>query len=58
MDEIVYVGDDPKRDVLGALNAGMRAIWYNPTSKPWPGGRTPTAVIRHLSDLEEKIKRL
>lgn len=53
--EIVYVGDDPKRDVLGALSAGLHAIWFNPTLQEWPGGRTPSAVIQHLEKLESEV---
>ncbi len=56
--ETVYVGDDPKRDVLGAHGAGIHAIWFNPSLKPWPGGQTPTAVIQHLDQLEDKISKL
>jgi len=56
--ETVYVGDDPKRDILGAQNAGIQAIWYNPDLKPWPRGRTPAAVIRNLSELEDKLSKL
>lgn len=56
--ETVYVGDDPARDVLGAHKAGMKAIWYNPRLKPWPGGRTPDAVIQSLHQLEDKIAKL
>jgi len=56
--ETVYVGDDPKRDILGAHGAGIHAIWFNPSLKPWPGGQTPTAVIQHLDQLEDKIADL
>jgi putative hydrolase of the HAD superfamily len=56
--EMVYVGDDPKRDIVGARGAGLHAIWFNPTLKAWPGGQVPSAVIRHLSELEEKIEKL
>ncbi|HIP81128.1 MAG TPA: HAD family hydrolase [Leucothrix mucor] len=56
--ETVYVGDDPARDIIGAHNAGMKAIWYNPKLKPWPGGRTPDAVIRSIHELEDKIVNL
>jgi len=56
--ETVYVGDDPKRDILGAHGAGIHAIWFNPSLKPWPGGQTPTAVIQHLDQLEDKIAHL
>ena len=58
LDEMVYVGDDPKRDILGAQGAGIDAIWYNPRLQPWPGGKTPFAVIRHLNELEEKLSQL
>ncbi len=54
-DQVVYVGDDPKRDILGAQGAGINAIWFNPRLKPWPGGKVPFAVIQHLSELEEKL---
>jgi len=56
--ETVYVGDDPKRDILGAHNAGLHAIWFNPKFEAWPGGKTPTAVIQHLAQLEDKIIEL
>ena len=29
-DEAVYVGDSFENDVVGALDAGMQACWYNP----------------------------
>lgn len=56
--QTVYVGDDAKRDVLGAHGAGIHAIWFNPKLTPWPGGQTPTAVIQHLNQLEDIVGRL
>ncbi len=56
--ETVYIGDDPVRDIHGAHNAGMKAIWYNPKLTPWPGGKTPDAVIRSLAELEDKIEKI
>lgn len=32
---ILHVGDDPVADILGALDAGLNAAWYNPDSLPW-----------------------
>lgn len=55
--DMVYVGDDPKRDILGALSAGLHAIWYNPSLQPWPGGETPTAVIQNLNELDKAISK-
>lgn len=56
--QTVYVGDDPKRDIIGAQQVGMKAIWYNPTLMPWPGGQTPAAVFQHHHQLEDKIVNL
>ncbi len=56
--ETVYVGDDPVRDINGAHSAGMKAIWFNPSLTPWPGGKTPDAVIRSLTELEDKISKM
>ena len=58
VEETVYIGDDPKCDVLGPQAIGMRALWYNPTLKPWPGGKVPTGVFRRHNELEDKISKL
>ena len=58
IESTVYVGDDPKCDVIGPQNIGMRAIWYNPTLKPWPGGKIPAAVFQRHDELEDKISKL
>jgi FMN phosphatase YigB (HAD superfamily) len=55
-DSIWYVGDDPRVDVLGALGAGMRAVWFNgergkfPTDTP-----APTAVVTDLPEIAALI---
>ena len=51
----VHVGDDPERDVLGASAVGMRTVWVNATLAPWPGGRLPDAVVRHVGELDEVL---
>jgi len=56
--ETIYVGDDPKCDVLGPQELGIKSIWYNPGLQPWPGGKTPAAVFRHHDELEDKISKL
>ncbi len=55
---VVHVGDDPRNDVLGAQAVGMRTIWFNPSLEPWPGGQTPDAVIRRLSELARTLQQL
>lgn len=58
VEETVYVGDDPKCDVIGPQKIGMQAVWYNPKLKPWPGGKTPAAVFKNHDELEDKINKL
>lgn len=35
-DEVAMVGDAYQADVVGAKQAGLRAIWFNPTAAPCP----------------------
>ncbi len=51
VNRMLHIGDSPQTDVIGSLNAGYRAIWFNSERKPWPGGQTPTKVIHCLSEL-------
>ena len=51
VDKLVHVGDSPRTDVLGAMNAGCKAIWFNDKRHAWPGGQTPHCVVHCLSDL-------
>lgn len=51
--DAVFIGDDPRWDVVGANAAGVRAILL------WPGGATgdtPYTVIKRLSDVLELIQ--
>lgn len=52
----VHVGDHPDDDIAGAQRAGMRAIWYNPTAKPWEAERRPDAEISSLTQLPDVLK--
>jgi len=52
----LHVGDDPRRDVHGANAVGMRTVWVNIESKPWPGGPPPDAEIRTLDELEPVLE--
>lgn len=50
--EIVHIGDHPQCDVLGALNAGLHSMWYNPEQKAWLEDKKPTAIIQQLDEIE------
>ncbi len=35
-EEVLYVGDEPRTDIVGAQRAGLRAAWVNRARQPWP----------------------
>ncbi|MBP0963053.1 MAG: HAD-IA family hydrolase, partial [Oscillospiraceae bacterium] len=47
----VVVGDSPASDILGANNAGLDSIWYNPKGEGLPQGIAATYVIKDLKEL-------
>ncbi len=49
--EVLHVGDDPLADVVGAMRAGMQAVWLNRESRRWPEALAPPA--RTVSTLAE-----
>lgn len=49
---MVHVGDHPEHDVLGAHNAGVRAIWLNRLGASFPGHMpAPWVSIANLAQL-------
>lgn len=61
-EECVFVGDTFKKDVLGALNTGMRAVWYNAKGKQIPEDADLAGKeykeIRHFDELVPYIRSL
>ena len=54
--EVVYVGDDPLLDVVGARGAGMQAIWIDRTGGDWPAEIEPAAyTVRSLTELTQLL---
>lgn len=60
--ECVFVGDTFKKDVLGALDAGMKAVWYNVKGKALPEDLDLTdrvyGEIHHFDELIPYVKTL
>ena len=56
--QAVHIGDHPGDDIAGALNAGLRAIWFNPLGKPWEGDQPAHAEIRNLAELPATLEQL
>jgi putative hydrolase of the HAD superfamily len=49
--KIMHVGDSAQTDVIGAMNAGCKAVWFNSKRQPWPGGQNPHYVVHCLTEL-------
>ena len=56
MSEVLYVGDDPALDVLGARSAGMQTAWINRNADPWPETFAPADfVVTTVTELAERL---
>lgn len=47
---IVHIGDDPIMDVVGAKQAGMKAIWLNRRNAAWPLTESFDAEVGSLAE--------
>ncbi|MBE6970918.1 MAG: HAD family hydrolase [Ruminococcaceae bacterium] len=58
IEEIAFVGDHPKNDVLGASNAGMMGIWLKDLV-PWPSGfELPKYIVNNLSEILTVVEEI
>ncbi len=48
---VAYVGDDPKTDVGGAIEAGLIGIWMNREHHPWTEPFDPVATVHNMEQL-------
>jgi FMN hydrolase / 5-amino-6-(5-phospho-D-ribitylamino)uracil phosphatase len=49
--QLLHVGDHPQQDVLGALQAGLPAVWLNRTGAIWNEAANPPETISTLLEL-------
>jgi len=50
--EVLFVGDTPQHDVVGAAQVGMPTVWISGGKGPWPEGMpAPDFVIAGLAEL-------
>jgi len=54
--EAVHVGDNPRSDITGGKDAGLRTIWTR--SRRWRAAPGADAVIEEIAQLPEAIARL
>lgn len=48
---VLHIGDDATLDVLGALNAGMQAVWLNRPGEAWSHDAKPHLNVSSLTEL-------
>ncbi len=48
--DILFIGDNYKRDVIGSMNAGMKSIWVNKNDEMCNGIK-PDFEIKHIREL-------
>lgn len=53
-EECLFIGDSLKKDVMGAKNAGMEAMWYCPDAE-LAAGHPEIESIFHYSQLTERL---
>jgi HAD superfamily hydrolase (TIGR01509 family) len=51
MDAVLHLGDDPNTDVMGAMSAGMQAVWVNTQRLHWPYDSAQPLTVYHLAEL-------
>lgn len=49
--EILHVGDDANLDVIGAIAAGMQAVWINREDHLWSQPQQPHATVTTMAEL-------
>lgn len=53
--EVLHIGDNPEHDVMGAVEAGLQAVWINRRGDAW---EHPERVGIEVSDLNEVLRLL
>jgi len=55
-EEVVMIGDNFKKDILGALNMGIFSYWFNPSYLLIEKGRNNFKEFNHFSELHISFK--
>ena len=55
---VVYVGDNPSGDVVGAMDAGLKGMWLDAEEVPYPEDkRRPDWTVHALSEVRPILER-
>lgn len=52
---VLVIGDSLSSDILGAKQAGLDAIWFNPKEKPCPDHLSPVLIAKGFEEMAEYI---
>lgn len=53
--ELLHVGDDPLRDVMGAQQAGVQALWVNRFGSSWQEYCRQPETVKNLLELQDRL---
>jgi len=53
--ELLHVGDDPLRDVMGAQQAGVQALWVNRFGNNWQEYCRQPETVKNLLELQNRL---
>jgi putative hydrolase of the HAD superfamily len=56
-ESVLHVGDHPVEDVVGALDAGLTAVWVNRSAGVWEQQQKPSAEVTSMLGLVELLAR-
>jgi putative hydrolase of the HAD superfamily len=57
-EEVLHVGDDPERDIVGAARLGMATCWVS-HGRPWPHGLPPpTFTVERIVGQPKDLSRV
>ena len=56
-EECLFIGDNLKKDVFGAKNAGMEALWFAPTAEQ-AAVHPEIEYIQHYDQLTDRLRQL
>jgi len=53
--DVIHIGDSLENDVLGAINAGVTPVWYNPDKEQNTLGVNEVSALSELSSMVQQL---
>jgi HAD superfamily hydrolase (TIGR01549 family) len=53
--DVIHIGDSLENDVLGAINAGVTTVWYNPDKEQNTLGVNEVSALSELSSMIQQL---